>query len=344
MDFAGWDMPVDYGSVVDEHMTVRERAGLFDVSHMGEFLVEGRDAESLLQSLTPNNVARLADGQAHYSALTTEKGCFVDDLLVYRQSEGSYLVVVNAANIERDFEWIESHHKGDVSLVNRSDQLALVALQGPRARAILTPLTDVDLESMKYYRFARGRVLGLEALVSRTGYTGEDGFEVMVEAGDGEELARGLLDKGGGEGLRPIGLAARDTLRLEAKMALYGNDIDEDHTVYEADLGWIVKLKKGDFLGRDVLARQKEEGVSRKLVGFEMIDRGVARHGYPILVDGEAVSEVTSGSFAPYLKKSIGLGYLPIAATEVGTEFGVEIRGRQAKARVVPTPFYQRDK
>lgn len=344
VDFAGWEMPVDYGGVVEEHLNVRSRAGLFDVSHMGEFLVEGRDAEAVLQKLTPNDVSRLADGQAQYSALTTETGCFIDDVLVYRRAENRYLVVVNAANIEKDFAWIESHAEGDVALTNASDDFALLALQGPEAQAILAPLTDVDVTAMKYYRFTDGKVLGENAVVSRTGYTGEDGFEVMVASELGERVARGLLEKGADRGLKPTGLGARDTLRLEAKMALYGNDIDEEHTVLEADLGWIVKWKKGDFVGRDALARQKDEGIPRKLVGFEMVDRGIARHGYPAFVDGKPVGPVTSGSFAPYLKKNIGLVYLPEGAWEEGTDFEIEIRGRRAAARVVPTPFYKRDK
>lgn len=344
VDFAGWEMPVTFAGVVEEHLNVRAQAGLFDVSHMGEFLVEGKDAESVLQSLTPNDVSRLVDGQAHYSALTTEAGTFVDDILVYRRGENRYLVVVNAANIEKDFAWIESRAEGDIELTNASDDYALMAIQGPKALAILQPLTDIDLSAMKYYRFADGEVLGEKAMVSRTGYTGEDGFEVMVATELGESIARGLLEKGAADGLAPTGLAARDTLRLEAKMALYGNDIDDEHSVLEADLGWIVKWKKGEFLGRDALAQQKEEGVSRKLVGFEMVDRGIARHGYPAFVDGASVGPVTSGSFVPYLKKNIGLVYLPADASEEGTRFEIEIRGRRAEAVVVPTPFYKREK
>ena len=344
VDFSGWEMPVSFAGVVEEHLNVRERAGLFDVSHMGEFLIEGKDAEALLQRLTPNNVSRLADGQAQYSALTTEKGCFVDDVLVYRRGEERYLMVVNAANIQKDFEWIESRAEGELELTNASDDYALLALQGPRSAEILQPLTDIDLDEIKYYRFADGEVLGDKAMVSRTGYTGESGFEVMVAPELAEKTARGLLEKGAGHGLAPVGLAARDTLRLEAKMALYGNDIDDEHTVLEADLGWIVKLKKGDFVGRDALEQQKEQGIERKLVGFEMVDRGIARHGYPVFVDSDSVGSVTSGSHAPYLKKSIGLTYLPISACSEGTEFEVEIRGRRATARVVPTPFYKREK
>ena len=344
VEFAGWEMPVDFGSVVDEHMRVREQVGLFDVSHMGEFLIEGRDAEQLLQRLTSNDVSTLTIGRVQYSALTTESGCFVDDLLVYRTGDTSYLVVVNAANINKDFKWIDSRRAGQVTLRNVSADFALMALQGPNAEAVLGPLTNVDLRLIKYYRFADCEVLGHRALVSRTGYTGEDGFEVMVASGSALPVAEVLLDHGADHGLKPVGLAARDTLRLEAKMALYGNDIDDKHTVLEADLGWIVKLNKGDFLGREVLARQKEKGVQRMLIGFEMLDRGIARSGYPVFLGEEERGEVTSGTFAPYLRKNIGLAYLPIEATDIGTEFYVGIRGRRVKAHVVPTPFYKRDK
>ena len=344
VDFAGWEMPVQFDGVVEEHHTVRQRMGLFDVSHMGEFTLEGPGVLDLLQSLTPNNVARLQIGQAHYSALTTETGCFHDDILVYRVDEQSYLVVANASNIDTDFEWIRSHSGDGVDLVNRSDETALLALQGPLSQDFLDPLTDLNLSEMKYYRFGAGSVCGREVMVSRTGYTGEDGFELMLPNAEASALAEELLERGEAQGLRPIGLAARDTLRLEAKMALYGNDIDDEHTVLEADLGWIVKLKKGEFVGRSVLAKQKEHGVDRKLVGFEMIDRGIARKGYPVFVAGEQVSTVTSGTHGPHVGKAIGLTYLPIDSIEVGTEFEVEIRSRRASARVVPTPFYQREK
>ncbi|MGH9321201.1 MAG: glycine cleavage system aminomethyltransferase GcvT [Vicinamibacteria bacterium] len=342
VDFAGFEMPVEFQGVVQEHMTVRTKAGLFDVSHMGEFVLEGGDADALLQSLTPNDVSRLAIGQAHYSALTTGRGTFVDDVLVYRTGEKRYLLVVNASNIEKDFTWIESRRQGNVQLLNASEDVALLALQGPESAAILGPLTDVDISAMKYYRFSEGKVLGEPATVSRTGYTGEDGFEIMVDAARGDRLARGLLERGASRGLAPIGLAARDTLRLEARMALYGNDIDEDHTVLEADLEWIVKWQKGDFVGREALLRQKEKGVPRKLVGFEMVDRGIARHGYPVFVAGTPSDTVTSGTFAPYLKKNIGLAYVPSASAAVGSELEIEIRGRRARAAVVPTPFYKR--
>ena len=343
-DFAGYEMPVEFGGVVEEHLTVRTKAGLFDVSHMGEFLVAGAEAEAFLQKLTPNDVSRLAIGQAQYSALTTEKGTFVDDLLISRTRESRYLVVVNASNVEKDFAWMESRRPSGATLTNASDDYALLALQGPGSEAILLPLTDIDLAAMKYYRFAEGKVLGESATVSRTGYTGEDGFEILIGAGAGEKVARGLLERGASAGIAPIGLAARDTLRLEAKMSLYGNDIDEDHTVLEADLEWIVKWQKGDFVGREVLARQKEKGVPRKLIGFEMVDRGIARHGYPVFASGAPSDTVTSGSFAPYLKKNIGMAYVPAASSAPGSEIEIEIRGRRAKAVVVPTPFYKRER
>jgi len=343
-DFAGYEMPVEFGGVVEEHLTVRAKAGLFDVSHMGEFLVSGGEAEAFLQKLAPNDVSRLAIGQAQYSALTTEEGTFVDDLLISRTGESAFLVVVNASNVEKDFAWMQSRRPSGVTLTNASDDYALLALQGPGSEAVLGPLTDVDLGAMKYYRFAQGKVLGEPATVSRTGYTGEDGFEILIEAGAGEKVARGLLERGVSQGIAPIGLAARDTLRLEAKLALYGNDIDEDHTVLEADLEWIVKWQKGDFVGREALARQKDKGVPRKLIGFEMVDRGIARHGYPAYAGGVASDTVTSGSFAPYLKKNIGLAYLPAAFSAPGSEIEIEIRGRRAKAVVVPTPFYKRER
>ena len=342
VDFAGWEMPVDYGAVVAEHLAVRTAAGLFDVSHMGELLFEGAGSLSLLQRLTPNDVSRLAVGQAQYSAFTTPRGCFVDDLILYRLGDSSYLAIVNAANVEKDLDWVESHRRGEGEVNDVSDDYALIALQGPRAQEILGSLTPVSLAGLKYYSFVTGDVAGQEATICRTGYTGEDGFELLIPSEGAEKIWRRVLEEGGPLGLRPAGLGARDTLRLEAKMALYGNDIDQEHTALEADMAWMVKLDKGDFIGRNALARQAEEGVSRKLVGFEMVDRGIARNGHPVLLGGQTVGPVTSGSFAPYLKKSIGLSYLPPSAWSPGSEIEVDIRGRRAKARVVPTPFYKR--
>lgn len=344
VDFAGWEMPVDYGAVVAEHLAVRNAAGLFDVSHMGELLIEGDGAQALLQQLTPNDVSRLTVGKAQYTALTTPTGCFVDDLIIYRLEDASYLAVVNAANIEKDLGWIESHRRGEVEVTNASDRYGLLALQGPRAEEILATVTPIELAELRSFHFARGEVGGEDAIVCRTGYTGEDGFELLVPSGKAEPIWRGLLEAGATRGLKPVGLGARDTLRLEAKLALYGNDIDEEHTVLEADLGWLVKFDKGDFLGREVLARQKEEGVQRKLVGFEVTERGIARSGYSVRLGGKAVSRVTSGSFAPYLKKAIGLCYLPPSAWSPGTEIEIDIRGRAVKGQVVPTPFYKRKK
>ena len=341
IDFGGWELPVQFTSIIDEHQAVRTRAGLFDVSHMGEILVKGPEALSLLQKATCNDVSKLEDGRAQYNGLLYPTAGFVDDILVYRMAADDYFVVVNAANSDKDFEWLLECAKGmDVEVTNASADYAQLALQGPNAEKILQPFTDVDLSSMKYYRFARGKVSGAPAIVSRTGYTGEDGFEIYVAPSEGPLLFKKIIEAG----VTPCGLGARDTLRLEAKMALYGNDIDHSTTPLEADLGWIVKLDKGDFMGRDVLEREKAEGPRRKLVGFEMIDRGIARHGYPIVDGKDEIGVVTSGTHSPTLKKPIGLAYLPLDKSAPGTEFTILIRGKEARARVVPTPFYRRPK
>ena len=342
IDFGGWEMPVQYAGILEEHRAVRERVGIFDVSHMGELEVSGGDALATLQWLTPNDVARLTDGRCHYTAFLTERGTFVDDLLVYRKAADSYLLVVNASNTPKDFEWARAHSRG-ASVEDASDRYALIAVQGPRAESLLSRAAEADPSPLPYYAFLETSVFGSSALVSRTGYTGEDGFEIYLAPENAESVYRGLLDAGREDGAAPCGLGARDTLRLEARMALYGNDIDDTVTPWEADLGWIVKMKKGDFLGRDALERQKAEGVPRKLVGFEMVDRGIARHGHPArTAHGEGV--VTSGTHSPTLGKPIGLAMLPVAAAGIGSEFTVDIRGRDAKARVVPTPFYKRAK
>jgi aminomethyltransferase len=341
IDFGGWEMPVQYAGILEEHRAVRERVGLFDVSHMGEFDVTGRDALACLQALTPNDVAKLADGRIHYSAFLTEKGTFVDDLLVYRRGADDYLLVVNAGNTPKDFAWATAHARGDVRIVDRSSDYALIAVQGPKAAALLSRVCAPDPSDLPYYGFRDTAVSGAPALVSRTGYTGEDGFEIYCRPSDASRLFRALLDEGRAEGAVPCGLGARDTLRLEAKMALYGNDIDDTVTALEADLGWIVKLGKGDFIGRDALAAQKQSGVPRRLVGFEMVDRGIGRHGYAAKT-AAGPGLVTSGTHSPTLGKPIGLALLPTAATSVGTDFHVDIRGRDAAARVVATPFYKR--
>lgn len=344
VDFGGWEMPVEYAGIREEHRAVRERAGLFDVSHMGEFDVAGPGAEAFLQRLTCNDVSKLSIGQVQYSAMLTPRGTFIDDLLVYRRSETGYLLVVNAGNTPKDFDHARRLGGGfDAALDDRSAAYALLALQGPVAERILSGLTDLDLPTIGYYFFREGLVSGTPAIVSRTGYTGEDGFEIYCSPEDSPRLFREILEAGRGDKVLPCGLGARDTLRLEAKMALYGNDIDDTVTPWEADLGWIVKMSKGEFEGSAALAEQKGRGLSRKLVGFELVDRGIARHGYPVSApSGKGV--VTSGIPSPTLGKSIGLAYLPIADTTVGTDFEIDLRGRPAKARVVSTPFYRKEK
>jgi aminomethyltransferase len=342
--FGGWDMPVEYSGLISEHMAVRKAAGLFDVSHMGEFEVEGPGALPFLQRVTANDVARLVDGQAQYSALPMPSGAPVDDVIVYRRAADRYLLVVNAGNIEKDFRWLQEQGPQDLELENRSDAYALIALQGPRAQEILQPLTTLDLGTLKYYHFADVEVDSHPVTVSRTGYTGEDGFEIFVPPAHVEAFWKRLLEAGGEKGLVPAGLGARDTLRLEARMCLYGQDMDETTSLIEAGLGWIVSLDeaKGDFPGRAVLAEQKKNGPPRRLVGFEVTGRGIARHGYPVLVHDERVGEVTSGTYAPFLQKNIGLCYVPATRAAVGTELAIDIRERKVPARVVPTPFYKR--
>ncbi len=343
VEFGGWEMPVQYSGILEEHRAVRERAGIFDVSHMGELEFEGPDAFEQLQRLTPNDVSKLADGRCHYSAFLTERGTYVDDLLVYRRAADSYMLVVNASNTPKDFQWARSHTTGDVRVEDKTDAYALLSVQGPRAVALCARLCSSDPSDLPYYGFRQMKVLGAPALVSRTGYTGEDGLELCVPSEAAERIFRRLLQEGRGDAVLPCGLGARDTLRLEAKMALYGNDINDTVTPWEADLGWTVKMKKGDFIGRDALARQKEEGVPRRLVGFDMLDRGIARHGYAAQTpEGRGV--VTSGTHSPTFGKPIGLALLPTEASEIGEEFSVDIRGREARARVVPTPFYKRAK
>jgi len=344
IEFFGWEMPVEYSGIVEEHLAVRRQAGLFDVSHMGEILVSGPQALEYVQFLTPNNAARTSPSKAQYSALTTPQGTFVDDMLVYNLDDTHYLLVVNAANSDKDFAWVESHTQSfDVTVENLSDSYSQLALQGRKSLEILTPLTAADLDQLKSFEVVHTQVVGLDSMVSRTGYTGEDGFEIYTQSENPEIIWNTLLEKGAPHGLKPIGLGARDTLRLEACLMLYGNDIDDTTTVLEAGLRWLVKFKKGDFLGREALLKQKEEGLTRKLAGFEILGRGIARPHYPVFWEGDRVGEVTSGTYSPFLKKSIGLTYLPLEACEVGTDLSIEIRGKTKPARVVELPFYKRD-
>ena len=347
VDFGGWDMPVQYkAGVIEEHMATRTRAGLFDVSHMGEIWVEGRDAIPFVNRITTNDVTKLVDGQAHYSTLTNENGGVVDDLLVYRFNDEKLLLVVNASTTDKDWAWITSH-KGeddDLALTNASVSYCQIAIQGPKAIGILQKLTDTNLDEIKYYHFTIGHVDGVESIISRTGYTGEDGFEVYAPAENAQQLWEKMLETGAEEGILPCGLAARNTLRLESAMSLYGHELGDDITPLEANLGWITKLQKGDFVGRDKIAELKEKGIKRKLVGFEMREPGIARDGYDVYVEDNKVGTVTSGSPAPFLKKNIGLAFVPPEFANVGQELRIDVRGKRLAAEVVPTPFYKRQK
>ena len=349
VDFGGWDMPVQYpAGVIEEHIRCRTRAGLFDVSHMGEIWVDGPGAIDFVNRLTTNDVTRLIDGQAHYSALTNESGGVVDDLLVYRFAEEKLLLVVNAGTTEKDWAWITSHHSDadNCALTNASGDFCQIAVQGPEALGIVQQLTETDLSAISYYHFAEGWVDGVESIISRTGYTGEDGFEVYAAPKYAEQLWNKFLETGSygsAEGILPCGLAARNTLRLESAMSLYGHELDDDITPLEANLGWITKLDKGDFTGRSAIAALKEKGLTRKLAGFEMTEPGIARDGYDVYVDDKKVGVVTSGSPAPFLKKNIGLAFLPVDFAKVGQEIRIDVRGKHLAAKVVPTPFYKRN-
>ena len=345
VDFGGWYMPVQYSGLVEEHTTVRQKVGLFDVSHMGEIRVTGPEAEVFLDYITVNDVTKLTDGQAHYTVLPNENGGIIDDLLIYRFSRENYLLVVNASTQDNDLAWIQKHAADfKVTVVSESDQTGQIAVQGPLAQQVLQRLTPADLTEVAYYHFTETRVDDIPALVSRTGYTGEDGFECYVPAGETVRLWRRLLEEGKDEGVQPAGLGARDTLRLEARMHLYGNDMNDTITPLEAGLGWVTKLKKAsDFVGKAALSAQKKEKVKRKLVGFEMVDRGIARHDYPVVdSEGNQIGVVTSGTHAPTLKKAIGLAYVPSEMSKPETTIHIKIRNKVAAARVVKGPFYKR--
>jgi aminomethyltransferase len=349
VEFGGWDMPVQYtAGTMTEHLRTRTHAGLFDVSHMGEIDVRGPDAISFVNGLTSNDVTKLIDGQAQYSALTTPEGTVIDDLLVYRFAEDHLLLVVNAGTTEKDWDWIKSHHGNEsVELKNVSADFCQIAIQGPRALSILQTMTPVPLNEIKYYHFREGEVDGVPSIVSRTGYTGEDGFEVYAAADKAEQIWNKILaagNFGAEDGVLPCGLAARNTLRLEAGMCLYGHEIDETTTLLEANLGWITKLGKGEFIGRERLAKQKAEGIKRKLVGFEVTDRGIARDGQDVFIGGQRAGQVTSGSPAPFLKKNIGMAFVPVESAVEGGEIEIDVRGRMVSARIVPLPFYKRPK
>jgi aminomethyltransferase len=356
IDFGGWELPVQYSGVMDEHLACRTAAGLFDVSHMGEVPVEGPGAEAFLNYLITNNVSRLAVGQAQYTAMCNENGGIVDDLVIYRRASDRFLVVVNASNTEKDFAHMRKVTSafgklklaGEFRLENESANYTQIAIQGPRAAEILQKVTDTPLAPIKTYWFAEGqiRVPGgtVAAILARTGYTGEDGFEIYTPWAKGPEVWRALFEAGIPLGLRPCGLGARDTLRLEMKYPLYGNELSDETNPLEAGLGWVTKLDKGDFVGKAPILRAKEAGLQRKLVGFKLLERGIARHGYAAFsADGQTrIGEVTSGTQSPSLKTSIGIAYVDLAHGAEGSRFTVDVRGAKIPAEVIPTPFYKR--
>ncbi|PUU90859.1 MULTISPECIES: glycine cleavage system aminomethyltransferase GcvT [Halanaerobium] len=338
-DFGGWEMPVEYTGIIEEHKAVRNKCGLFDVSHMGEILVSGKNAKKSLQKIIANDLNKLEKGKIIYTPICKEDGGIIDDLLVYSLQDDQFLLVVNASNIEKDYNWIKEHLLEDTTAENLSANYAMVALQGPNSKKILTQLTDIDLNSLSYYRFREAKVAGVNMIVSRTGYTGELGYELYFEPEEAEKMWNELMEAGSDFGLQACGLGARDTLRLEKIYALYGNDIDESTNPFEAGLGWTVELDKGDFIGRKKLIDIKENCCQRKLTPFVIRGRGMARHGYEVYAGEEKIGEVTSGSYSPTLEEGIGLAYLKSEHTEVGSEIEIKVRNRKIKAEVVKGPF-----
>lgn len=342
VEFAGWEMPVQYHGVIEEHLAVRSHAGLFDVSHMGEIEVRGTGALEFCQYATANDVARLHLHQAQYNLLLNERGGVVDDVIIYRVNSDAYFICVNASNREKDFHWLSERATGAVEVEDQSSQYAQLALQGPLAAKILQPLAQAALDEIKPFHFVFADVSAIRCMVARTGYTGEDGFELYCQAPDAERLWSNLIEAGAPQGLVPVGLGARDTLRLEKAYPLYGHELDESTTPLEAGLGWVVKFTKPSFIGRDVLVRQKAAGVTRKLVGLELLRAGIARSEYPLFNHESKVGQVTSGTKSPSLGKAIALGYVIREEAELGNVLEVEIRGRKVPGKVVSTPFYRR--
>ncbi|TXC81954.1 glycine cleavage system aminomethyltransferase GcvT [Luteibaculum oceani] len=341
IDFGGFLMPVQYEGVNAEHEAVRTAAGVFDVSHMGEFLLEGEGALETIQAITTNNAEKLVDGKAQYTCMPNEQGGIIDDLLVYKMADHKYLLVVNASNIDKDFSWIEKNLKGDAKLTNVSDSYALLAVQGPKATFALQSLTDEDLDAISFYSFKEGKFAGVDnVIISATGYTGAGGFELYIPAAKASEVWDAVIESGNKVDLKPCGLAARDTLRLEMGYCLYGNDITDETSPLEAGLGWITKFQKGDFTAKDIIQKQKEEGVKRKLVGFELVDKGVARQGYDIVDANEnKIGFITSGTMSPSMKKAIAMGYVATDFSSEGTEVGIKVRNKILKAKTVKFPF-----
>ncbi len=341
VDFAGWELPVQYSSALKEHQAVRESAGVFDVSHMGQVEIKGPDALTFVQNVTCNDAGRLSDFQAQYSAFLNPEGTIIDDIVVYRFNAEHFFLCINSATTEKDVAWLEWRAFGNIQLGNMSDQYVQLAIQGPKAESILQKIVKTDLSAIKFYWFTTGVISGTEAIISRTGYTGEDGFEIYITPDKGEFLWEELFKAGEPYGISPAGLAARNTLRMEMKYPLYGSDITDKTTPLEAGLGWIVKFGTG-FIGEDKLKEIKSEGIKRKLIGFEMIDAGIAREGYPVISGGEKSAVVTSGGYSPSLDKSIGMAYVPVEYSDIGSSLSVEIRGRRREAKIVATPFYKK--
>ena len=338
--FAGYSMPIQYGGIIEEHLAVRKNVGLFDLTHMGEFEVSGPRALDFIQKMTTNDASGLKPGQIQYSAMCYDDGGIVDDLLVYCLAD-KYMLVVNASNIEKDFDWLHSHLIGGVNLVNQSDGIALLAIQGPNAQKVTAQLTEHNLDSIPYYHSVEAKIGGHKLLFSRTGYTGEDGFEIYIPYALAEDLWRAVISAGRKFDMKLIGLGARDSLRLEMKMALYGNDIDKTTTPIEAGLAWIVSFEKGDFVGRDILLRQKEEKPKKRLICLELLEKAFPRHGYELVSNGKSVGNITSGTFSPSLNKPIAMGYLPLDLAKIGSAVGAKIRDKLYPAVVVKPPFYK---
>ena len=338
----GYEMPVQYAGIMEEHKTVRNAVGVFDVSHMGEFFAAGAQALPFLQKITVNDVSKLTPGKAQYSAMCYEDGGIVDDLLIYMLAENSYMIVVNASNIDKDWEWMKKHCPSEVTFENKSDGTALLAVQGPKSLLTMQKLTSADLSSIPYYHFVQGNLAGIDMIISRTGYTGELGFEIYFDVRHGEKIWNAIFDAGKEFGIAPIGLGARDTLRLEMGYCLYGNDIDQTTNPIEGGLGWITKLAKGEFIAKPVLERTKADGPKRKLVGMMLHEKAVPRHGYPLMASGASVGVVTSGTFSPTLEKGIAMGYVNASHAEIGSKIQIDVRGKFIDATIVTLPFLKK--
>jgi aminomethyltransferase len=345
VEFFGWELPVQFSGIIDEHLNIREKVGLFDVSHMGEILVTGKQAESFTDYMVTNSVKKMEHNKVIYTPACYENGGIVDDLLVYKFSNIKFLLVINASNVEKDFEWVKDNAKEfQVDVQNISSETTQLAIQGPKSSLIIKEFFNNALEEIKLFTFRQINYKGEEIIISRTGYTGEDGFEIYMPNKLGKDLWNDLLNTGQKYGIKPTGLGARDTLRFEAKLMLYGNDINENTNPIEASIGWTVKLDKENFIGKQALQNVKDDGLKRKLVGFEMIDRGIPRHNFKIFKDADEIGFVTSGTYAPYLKKNLGLGYVKIDQCNIGNIINVEINNKLLKAQIIKTPFYKRKK